>query len=111
MRFLIAMIALVGVLGFSSFVRAADSTKANNASYARATRTGIFEKIDGKNVIYKGGAKGTGKEWTVPTDEKAKVTIDGKDALLSDLKPGQQLKLTFSKEHVITKVEATTPKK
>jgi hypothetical protein len=105
MRYLIALFALVGFLGLSTFVHAADDTDANK----RAPHTGIFEKVDGKKLVYKGGAKGTGKEWSLPTDDKTKVTIDGKDALLSDLKAGQQLALTVA-NGMVTKVVATTPK-
>ncbi len=108
MRFLIALFALIGFLGISTFVRAADAPDTN---FKRASKTGVFEKIDGKNIIYKGGAKGTGKEWSLVTNDSTKVTIDGKDAMLSELKAGQQLKLTIaSTDGVVTKIEAATPK-
>jgi hypothetical protein len=107
MRYLIALVALIGFLGFTTFVRAADP----DTNYKNASKTGVFEKVDGKNIIYKGGAKGTGKEWSLVTSDSTKVTIDGKDAMLSELKPGQQLKLTIaSKDGLVTKIEATTPK-
>ena len=107
MRYLIALIALIGILGISTFVRAADP----DTNYKNASKTGVFEKVDGKNIIYKGGTKGTGKEWSLVTNDTTKVMIDGKDAMLSELKAGQQLKLTIaSKDGVVTKIEATTPK-
>ena len=105
MRYLIALLAMVGILTFTSFVHAAPDT-----NYKRASKTGVLVKVDGKDVIYKGGAKGTGKEWQLATDDKTKITLDGKEAKLDDLKQGQSLKLTISSEGVLTKIEATSPK-
>lgn len=105
MRYLIALLAMVGILTFTSFVHAAP-----DANYKRASKTGVLEKVDGKNIIYKGGAKGTGKEWLLVTDDKTKITLDGKEAKLDDLKEGQSLKLAISSEGVLTKVDATSPK-
>jgi hypothetical protein len=42
---------------------------------------------------------------TVPAD--AKVTLDGKDARLTDLKKGDQIKVTMGADKKITKIEAT----
>jgi hypothetical protein len=53
------------------------------------------------------------KEHTHPVPKDAKVTIDGKDAKLEDLKPHTQVKVTMKEEggkHVVTKVEVTTKK-
>jgi len=105
MRRLIALVVLVCVFAFAGFVNAADAKTGKTAP-----KKGVFEKVDGKNIYYKGGAKGTGQEWYLPTDDKTKVTVDGKDAALTDLKAGQVLSFTVNKDTVITKVEATTPK-
>ena len=53
------------------------------------------------------------KEVTHPVPKEAKVTLDGKDAKLDDLKAHTPVKVTLKEEggkHVITKVEATTKK-
>ncbi len=53
------------------------------------------------------------KEHTVEVPKEAKVTLDGKDAKLADLKPHTPVKVTMKEEggkHVVTKVEATTKK-
>ena len=105
MRRFVALLVLVCMFAFAGFVHAADAKTGKSAP-----KKGIFEKVDGKNLYYKGGAKGTGQEWYLATDDKTKVTIDGKDAALADLKAGQVLTFTISKDTVITKVEAVTPK-
>ena len=105
MRRFIALVALVCVFAFAGFAHAADAKTGKSAPHK-----GVFEKVDGKNVYYKGGAKGTGQEWYLASDDKTKVTIDGKDGALADLKAGQVLSFTVNKDNVITKVEATTPK-
>ena len=105
MRRLVALIVLVCVFAFAGFVNAADARTGKTAP-----KKGVFEKVDGKNIYYKGGEKGKGQEWYLPTDDKTKVTIDGKDAALADLKTGQVLAFTVNKETVVTKVDATTPK-
>ena len=110
MRFIVALFAFVGLLGFASFTHAADPKTGPTAPHK-----GVFEKVakadDGKqSIFYKGGAKGTGQDWYLAVDDKATVSIDGKDAKLADLKAGQVLTFTVTKEHVITKVVAETPK-
>ncbi len=54
------------------------------------------------------------KEVTHPVPKEAKVTIDGKDAKLEDIKPHTHVAVTTKEEggkHVVTKVEADTKKK
>ncbi|HEX4793898.1 MAG TPA: hypothetical protein VH370_08910 [Humisphaera sp.] len=109
MRLIVALFAIVGLLGFAGFTQAADPKTGPSAPHK-----GIFEKVDkadsGKqSIYYKGGAKGTGQQWYLAVDDKATVTIDGKEAKLADLKAGQVLTFTVTKE-VIMKVVAETPK-
>lgn len=106
MRRLIALVLMVCVLSFAGFTNAADAAKTGKT----APKKGVFEKVDGKDVYYKGGAKGTGQEWYLPTDDKVTIMIDGKDGKLADLKPGQVLSFTVNKDAVITKIVAETPK-
>lgn len=53
------------------------------------------------------------KEATHPVAKDAKVTLDGKDAKLEDLKKHTPVKVTMKEEggkHTVTKIEATTKK-
>jgi hypothetical protein len=105
MRRLIALVVMVCVMSFAGFSHAADAKTGKSAPHK-----GVFEKVDGKNVYYKGGSKGKGQEWYLPADDKVAVTIDGKEGALADLKAGQTVSLTVSKEVVITKIAAESPK-
>ncbi len=54
------------------------------------------------------------KEVTHPVPKEAKVTIDGKEAKLEDLKEHTHVAVTMKEEggkHIVTKVEADTKKK
>jgi len=108
-RLIVGLFAIVGLLGFAGFTHAADPKTGPTAPHK-----GVFEKVakaDGKqSIYYKGGAKGTGQDWYLAVDDKATVSIDGKEGKLADLRAGQVLTFTVSKDHVITKVEAETPK-
>jgi hypothetical protein len=71
---------------------------------------GHVVKVEGGKLTMATGDK---KEHTHAVPKEAKVTIDGKDAKLEDLKPHTAVKVTMKEEggkHVITKVEATTKK-
>lgn len=72
---------------------------------------GTVVKVDGTNLIIKTGGK-DGKEVTVATDANTKVTIDGNDAKLADLKPGNRVVVT-PKEGVAKEIRCRTqpPKK
>ena len=54
------------------------------------THKGMFVKADAKELTYK-GIKGPEKEHTIKVDDKTKVTLDGKDAKLADLKADNYL--------------------
>lgn len=72
--------------------------------------------IDNCKVVKVDGTKLTierepGKEHTAEVAADAKITADGKDVKLADLKVGTRVKVTVKKEDAkltITKVEATT---
>jgi len=70
---------------------------------------GQVVKVEGDKLIIKtrgeGGAEG--KEVTVATDANTKVTIDGKEAKLSDLKPGNRVVIT-PKEGVAKEIRCRT---
>ncbi len=75
-------------------------------SLCAATLEGTIKKVDSdKNTIVV-KAKGD-KEVTVTVNKDAKVTLDGKDAKLTDLKEGQTVKIT----HEDNKASAVEAKK
>ncbi|MDB5304399.1 MAG: hypothetical protein JWM97_1948 [Phycisphaerales bacterium] len=104
MKYVIALVALVGFLGFSSFVNAADP-----APKAAKPKVGHFVKIDGKNLVYKGGPAGKGKEHTIVIDDKTKVTVDGKEAKIDDLKEGTYIEVTVVEKVATVVAASTTP--
>jgi Glucose-6-phosphate dehydrogenase, NAD binding domain len=74
------------------------------------TLDGHIVKIDDDKLTMVGEDK---KEVTHPVPKEAKITFDGKDAKLKDLKPHTKVKVTMKEQgdkHTITKVEAKTKK-
>ncbi len=70
---------------------------------------GTVVKVDGTNLVIKQMVRGgEAKEITVATDDKTKVTLDGKDAKLADLKAGMRV-IVNPAEGTATTVAATTP--
>ncbi|HWE94615.1 MAG TPA: hypothetical protein VG269_11680 [Tepidisphaeraceae bacterium] len=104
MKYVIALVALVGLLGFSGFVRAADTPAKTPKPHP-----GHFVKLDGSKLVYIGGAAGKGKEHTVATDDKTKVTLDDKEAKLADLKEGVYIEVTIVDKVATIVAASTTP--
>jgi hypothetical protein len=100
MKVLMTAVAMIALLGFVGFTQAAKEAKPK-------TTKGHFVKVDGQVLTYKGGAKGTGKEHTVKIDDKTKVTIDGKDAKVADLKADAVIDVT-EVEGTATAIAANT---
>jgi len=69
-----------------------------------ATLRGKVVKVEGTNVVVKTYVK----EVTVATDDKTKVTIDGKEAKVADLKAGMHVVVTPA-EGTATEIKATSP--
>lgn len=70
------------------------------------TLEGHIVKIDDDKLTLVGEDK---KEITHTVPKEAKITLDGKDAKLKDLKPHTKVKVTLKEEgdkHTITKIEA-----
>jgi hypothetical protein len=65
---------------------------------------GTFVKIDGKTLTIKDKDN---KEHSCEVAADAKVSCDGKDCKLSDLKPGVKVKVTITDKKA-TKIEAST---
>jgi len=100
MKYVIPAIAMIALLGFVGLIHAADAPK------PKVTK-GHFLKVDGMEVTYKGGVKGTGKEHAIQIDDSTKVTLDGKEAKITDLKEGIYIEITGSKE-LATVIAAST---
>ncbi len=94
--------AVVSVLAWSTPVRADEEEEAREG-----THEGKVVKIDGVKLTMS-AKDGTDKHThAVPAD--AKITCDGKDCKLADLKEGFFVKVTAEKKgdkNVITKIEA-----
>lgn len=94
--------AAVAFLGWSASARAQEKKDHVHEGH-------VVKVADGKLTM----ATADKKEHTHPVPKEAKVTIDGKDAKLEDLKPHTPVKVTMKEEggkHVVTKIEATTKK-
>ena len=68
------------------------------------THEGTFVKADEKTLTMKGKDD---KEHSHDLAKDAKVTLDGKEAQLADIKAGTKIKVTIA-EKKATKIEATT---
>ncbi|HZK82221.1 MAG TPA: hypothetical protein VFC46_14160 [Humisphaera sp.] len=86
MKGLLAAIAMVAFLGFSAFTHAADAPKTH-------THHGTFVKADSTELTYK-GMKAPNKEHTIKITDTTKVTLEGKDAKIADLKADFYLTIT-----------------
>ena len=97
----LAMVALV------SAVNAADPKPPKAAK--KASLKGAVVKVDGTKLVVNNGKKGGDKEVTVETNDKTVVMIEGKEAKLADLKPGQRVTVTPD-TGVAEKIEVPIPK-
>jgi len=102
MKFWVKLVAglAVGAMVGAFNANAADPVKAvppptKPAKPAKkAGLKGSVVKVDGTNLVISAGKKNDAKEVTVATDDKTVVTIEGKPAKVSDLKPGQKVLIT-----------------
>jgi len=69
------------------------------------THEGTFVKGDAKAFTMKGKDD---KEHSHDLAADAKVTLDGKDAKIGDLKAGTKIKVTLGADKKATKIEAST---
>ena len=99
MRLFSATVAVALTLAFGSFAGAAAAHKPH---------TGTVVKVNGDVVVVKWANKaGAEKDHKIKTDANTKVTVDGHEAKLSDLKAGEQVSVSVSK-HVATEIAAST---
>ena len=81
------LLAVVGVVGLLAGV----ALSADNN-----TISGTVSKVDGKVLKLKDTVKDKEVVYTVNTDDKTTVTLDGKDAKLADLKEGMTAVVTWA---------------
>jgi hypothetical protein len=66
------------------------------------THEGTFVKADDKSLTMKGKDD---KEHSHDLTKDTKVTIDGKDAKVTDIKAGTKIKVTVNETNKVTKIE------
>jgi hypothetical protein len=100
---LLAVTAVVGLVFGVAFSGDSESKPATKP----ATLVGKVVKVDGEKVVVRPDQKDA-KEVTVATDAKTKVTIDGKEAKVAELKVNMTATVTPA-EGVAEKIEAKAP--
>ena len=98
MRSLAVVLALGIAFSATPLLQAAHAgqTHAQKVQAKKRTVKGTVSSVDGETVVVSVTNKKTGatKDRKIKTDDKTKVTLDGKEAKLSDLKAGQQVVIT-----------------
>lgn len=114
MRSLAAALTLGVAVSFVPFVQSAQAahTHVQHVQAKKHVMKGTLSSIDGDTLMVSVVSKKTGekKDHKVVTDDKTKVTLDGKEAKLADLKAGQTLKITpgDNKGDPASEIEATS---
>jgi hypothetical protein len=102
MRSFVAALALGAALSFAPCVHA--GTSGNPVKQVEEKKhhamKGTVSSVDGQTVVVSVTNKdGKAKDHKIKTDSNTKVTLDGKDAKLSDLKAGQEVSVTMGAAH------------
>jgi hypothetical protein len=84
-----------------------DQGDSGNKSPHQGIMKGYIVRLDGTKLIFKDKA---GPEVTADTSDSTEITLDGKKAALSDLKPGLFVQVLASAD-TAEKIIAKTPKK
>lgn len=102
MRSLAVVLALGMAFSAVPFLPAAHAAQphAQKVQAKKRTIKGTVSSVDGETVVVTVTNKKTGntRDRKIKTDDKTKVTLDGKDAKLSDLKAGQEVVITPGEE-------------
>jgi len=101
------LILALSVLALFGLVAAPVLAQQDSANATGNTHEGIVVSVSGDKLVCKGtGLDTTEHTFTVPTD--ATIMLDGKTAMLSDLKPGQKIRVTrkAGDRTQLTKIEA-----
>ena len=102
MKSLFAIAAMIALLGFVGFTHAADDTTTKKPVMHRGV---VIVKIDTSELTYK-GTRANSKEHTIKVNDSTKVTLEGKDAKLSDLKADLYATIT-DQDGTATKIVAS----
>jgi hypothetical protein len=100
------LILALSVLALFGFV-AAPVLAQQDANATGNSHEGVIVSVSGDKLVCKGtGLDTTEHTFTVPTD--ATIMLDGKTAMLNDLKPGQKIRFTTKAgdRTQLTKIEA-----
>ena len=114
MRTLAAALALGVAFSITPFVAPAHAgqTHVQQVQAKKHAMKGTLSSIDGDTLMVSMTNKKTveKKDHKVKTDSNTKVTLDGKDAKLTDLKAGQELKITpgANRGDPASEIEATS---
>ena len=101
MRSVAVALALGVAFSATPFLSAAHTGQAHSQQVQAKKRTikGTVSSVDGETLVVSVTNKqGEKRDRKIKTDDKTKVTLDGKEAKLSDLKEGQQVKITPGEE-------------
>jgi hypothetical protein len=98
MRSVAAVLALGVLFSVAPLVQPAQAGQSHvqHVQAKKHVMKGTLSSIDGDTLMVSVTSKKTGekKDHKVKADDKTKVMLDGKEAKLSDLKAGQELKIT-----------------
>ena len=108
--FSFAPLAQAAVIPHTGVQQLADDTTQKKVHHMKGT----ISSVDGMTVVVSSTNKqGVAKDHKVKTDDKTKITLDGKEAKLSDLKAGQEVTITPGAAHgePALAIEATSASK
>jgi len=111
-RLLSLCLALVAAVLISAPVLADSKKSGDDKGTGGKSHSGWFVSAKGNKLVMKD--KEGKNEHTHMVAEDAKITCDGKECKLSDLKKGTMIHVTVKKEgehNVVTRVDATTKKR
>jgi hypothetical protein len=94
MKRILSLVAALAVVAFVGSAARAD--KAPAADKANNTVTGTLSKASADSITI---TDSTGKDRTLTVSKDAKVTCDGKDCQLADLKNGTSVTVTLNADH------------
>jgi hypothetical protein len=89
MSVLVAVL-VIGLAGASEAAKGNKGAKGGKGNHADRPLKGVIQSVsaDGASLTLTAGKKSSPMEVTVTTDVNTKVTLDGKEAKISDLKAG-----------------------
>ena len=117
MRSLAAVLALGAAFTLTPVIAQAAPAQAHVQAVQKKVHTtkGTVSSVDGDTVVVSVENKktGTSKDHKIKTDSNTKVTLDGKDAKVSDLKAGMLVTITpgEGKGAAASQIEATSAAK